>query len=88
MGDGFFIPDKAVVVWCTESFTKEELEVLITALYSKFEIKSTLNKRISSTGTEGWRIRISKKSMGKLTTLVSPFFVPELLYKLGIDQNN
>jgi hypothetical protein len=53
MGDGLFILDKAVVFLCTESFTKEELEVLITALYSKFEIKSTLNKRISSTGTEG-----------------------------------
>jgi hypothetical protein len=24
--------------------------------------------------------------MDKLTTLVSPFFIPELLYKLGIDQ--
>jgi hypothetical protein len=24
--------------------------------------------------------------MEKLTTLVSPFFIPELLYKLGIDQ--
>jgi len=62
MGDGFFfLLDQAVVVLCTESFTKEELEVLITALYSKFGIKSTLNKRISSTGTVGWRIRISKK---------------------------
>ena len=54
MGDGFFfLLDQAVVVLCTESFTKEELEVLITALYSKFGIKSTLNKRISSTGTVG-----------------------------------
>jgi hypothetical protein len=43
MGDGLFIKDKAVVVICTESFTKEELEVLITALDSKFGIKSTLN---------------------------------------------
>ena len=53
MRDGLFILDKAVVVLCTESFTKEELEVLITALDSKFGIKATLNKRISGTGTEG-----------------------------------
>ena len=86
MGDGLFISDKAVVVLCTESFTKKELEVLIAALDEKFGIQATLNKRISNTGTVGWRIRVSKKSMDKLTTLVSPFFIPELLYKLGIDQ--
>jgi hypothetical protein len=34
MGD--FILDKGVVVLCTESFTKEELEVLMAALDSKF----------------------------------------------------
>jgi len=85
MGDGFLY-DKAVVVLCTESFTKKELEVLIAALDKKFGIQATLNKRISTTGTVGWRIRVRKKSMDKLTTLVSPFFIPELLYKLGIDQ--
>lgn len=73
MGDGLFISDKAVVVLCTESFTKKELEVLIAALDEKFGIQATLNKRISNTGTVGWRIRVSKKSMDKLTTLVSPF---------------
>jgi hypothetical protein len=84
MGDGLFLLGKGVVVLCTESFTKEELKVLMAALDSKFGIKATLNKRISGTGTVGWRIRVSKKSMEKLTTLVSP--IPELLYKLGIDQ--
>jgi hypothetical protein len=53
MGDGLFISDKAVVVLCAESFTREELEVLVSVLDSKFGIKSTLNKRISSTGTVG-----------------------------------
>lgn len=86
MGDGLFLSDRAVLVLCTESFTKEELEVLVSVLDSKFGIKSTLNKRVSSTGTVGWRIRISKKSLDKLITLVSPFFIPELLYKLGKDQ--
>jgi hypothetical protein len=53
MGDGLFISDKAVVVLCTESFTKKELEVLIAALDEKFGIQATLNKRISNTGTVG-----------------------------------
>jgi hypothetical protein len=53
MGDGFFMLNEAVVVLCTESFTKKELETLIAALYEKFEIQATLNKRISGTGTVG-----------------------------------
>jgi hypothetical protein len=53
MGDGLFLSDRAVLVLCTESFTKEELEVLVSVLDSKFGIKSTLNKRVSSTGTVG-----------------------------------
>jgi hypothetical protein len=53
MGDDFFISKQAVIVLCTESFTKNELEVLIAALDKKFGIKATLNKRISTTGTVG-----------------------------------
>ena len=82
MGDGFF--HSGVVILCTESFTKEEQELLITALDSKFGIKATLNKRVSNSGVEGFRIRISKKSMDKLVKLVKPYFIPEMLYKLGV----
>ena len=35
MGDGFFNKDKGVIVICSESFTKEEQELLIAALDSK-----------------------------------------------------
>lgn len=61
MGDGLYIKDKAVVILCTESFTKDEVEVLVATLDSKFGIKCTLNKRISSVGRVGWIIRVSKK---------------------------
>ena len=64
MGDGFFHGNGGVVILCTESFTSEEQEFLITALDAKFGIKATLNKRISSSGLESWRIRISKKKYG------------------------
>jgi hypothetical protein len=83
MGDGFLHQDGVVII-CTESFTKEGLELLIIALESKFDIKASLNKRTSSTGTEGFRIRIRKESMAKLTTLLRPYFIPEMLYKLGV----
>ena len=83
MGDGF-LHQNGVVIICTESFTKEGLELLIVALESKFGIKASLNKRTSSSGTEAFRIRISKESMAKLITLVRPYFIPEMLYKLGV----
>lgn len=62
-GDGF-IHNGAIII-CTESFTKSEQELIIAALESKFGIKTALNKRISSSGTVGYRIRVSKNSMGK-----------------------
>lgn len=71
MGDGFFY--QGTVILCTESFTKEEQELLIVALSSKFGIKATLNKRISSVSVNSFRIRISKNNKGKLITLVKPF---------------
>ena len=82
MGDGFFY--QGTVILCTESFTKEEQEMLIIALHTKFGIKATLNKRISSASVNSFRIRISKIDMDKLITLVKPFFIPEMLYKLGV----
>ena len=84
MGDGYFHLEDGVVFICSESFTKQEQELLIVALGSKFGIKAALNKRVSSSGFESFRIRISKKSMEKLITLVRPFFIPEMLYKLGV----
>jgi hypothetical protein len=62
----------------------EEQELLINALHENFGIKATLNKRINSSCVQSYRIRISKKSMDKLTVLVKPYFIPEMLYKLGI----
>ena len=82
MGDGFFY--QGTVILCTESFTKQEQEMLIIALHTKFGIKATLNKRISSAGVNSFRIRISKVDMNKLIVLVKPFFIPEMLYKLGV----
>ena len=53
-------------------------------MHENLGIKATLNKRISSSGVQSYRIRISKKSMDKLIVLVKPYFIPEMFYKLGI----
>lgn len=76
MGDGYF--HNGVVLICSENFTKEEPELLIVALASKYGIKAALNKRISSSATESFRIRVSKKSLDKLISWVKPFFIPEM----------
>jgi len=62
----------------------EEQELLISALHENFGIRANLNKRISSSGVQSYRIRISKKSMDKFIVLVKPYFIAEMLYKLGI----
>jgi len=53
-------------------------------LHENFGIRANLNKRISSSGVQSYRIRISKKSMDKFIVLVKPYFIAEMLYKLGI----
>jgi len=58
--------------------------VLISAWLENLGIRANLNKRISSSGVQSYRIRISKKSMDKFIVLVKPYFIAEMLYKLGI----
>lgn len=82
MRDGYF--SENTVKLCTDNFTKEEVLILINILDKKFGIKSTINKRTNPNGNIIWRIRISKTSLDKLRMLVSPYFIPEMLYKLDI----
>lgn len=52
MGDGFLNGQSKVVIICSESFSKEEQELLISVLDKNFGIKATLNKRVSTLGNE------------------------------------
>lgn len=82
MGDGYFTNGSIKI--CTDNFTKDEVLKLINVLNVKFGIKASANKRTNLNGQIMWRIRISKLSMEKLISLVCPYFIPEMLYKLGI----
>jgi len=82
MDDGYFTEDSVKI--CTDNFTKDEVSKLINILNIKFDIKATVNKRINPNKKVMWRIIISILSMKKLILLVSPNFIPEMLYKLGI----
>lgn len=83
MGDGYFA-DGSIKI-CTDNFTKEEVLRLIEVLHVKYGIKASINQRTNPGGVIKWRIRISKLSMDKLISLVRPYFIPEMLYKLGLN---
>jgi len=82
MGDGYFAWNTVKI--CTDNFSKEEVLNLIRVLDKKFDIKSSIIKRNNPNNTVVWRIKINKLSMEKLKTLVFPYIIPEMLYKLGI----
>ena len=81
-GDGYY--DETLIL-CTDNFTNQEVTKLKTILESKFDIKSSLNKRISTPSNNiCWRLRISKFSLPNVIKLVKPYMIPEMYYKLGI----
>jgi LAGLIDADG DNA endonuclease family/Proton-conducting membrane transporter len=82
MGDGYFT--KGIIIICTDNFSQKEVLKLIEVLDRKFGVKSTLNKRTNPNSNIVWRIRISKLSMERLIKLVVPYFIPKMLYKLGV----
>lgn len=82
MGDGY-LSDGCLKI-CTDNFTKDEVLILINILHVKFGINASINKRTNPGGKVKWRIRVSKLSMDKLITLVSPYIIPEMYYKLGL----
>jgi len=63
----------------TNSFTKEEVELLILALETNFNIKSTLHKNNGK-----YQLYIKQESIPLLKNLVLPHILPNMLYKLGL----
>jgi hypothetical protein len=82
MDDGF--KSGKGIVLCTESFSLAEVELLKKVLESKFELIVTIQNRKTSPGNVGYRLYISSKSRDKLLSLVQPYFIPSMNYKLGL----
>lgn len=78
MGDGYLTNDKTIIL-CTESFSEEEIDLLINVLKEKFNIISSKSKR----SVKGWRIRISRKSIEKFVLEINPYVIQEFKYKLN-----
>ena len=63
----------------TNCFKKQEVELLVRALDSKFNIKSTLHKN-----NNNYQLYIKKESIYKLRELVLPHMHKSMFYKLGL----
>ena len=64
---------------CTESYSEQEVLLLISFLKEKFNIDSNPMKRNSNK----FRIYIKSKSLNDLRKLVSPYFLPSMMYKIS-----
>jgi len=86
MDDGF--KKENAVGLATECFTclrqEEEIERLKFVLENKFGLLVSKNIRNFKGGKLSFRLFISAKSRDKLHSLVYPYFIPEMLYKLNI----
>ena len=86
MGDGFWSNHDKTIFICTDNFTLAEVDLLIQVLKDKFNLLATKTHRIKANKGICWRIRISRKSenLSKLISIVKPYFIPSMYYKLNI----
>jgi len=76
---GFNKRDRAVVL-STQSFSKEEVNLLVGVLNNKFKLNCTINKN-----TNGFVIRIPSKSLPILQALLKDIMPAMMIYKIGLE---
>lgn len=67
----------------TDSYTFNEVELLIKVLKQKFDLNCTYHKR----GKDSYRIYIKFDSMTKFKSLVAPHFHDSMMYKLIVNND-
>ena len=90
MGDGYWDNTSKTVCICTDNFTLSEVELLIKVLETKFNLLASVQRRVKSNKEICWRIRFSRKSknLDTLISLVKPYFITSMLYKLNLSYYN
>jgi len=77
--DGTFVKKDRGVVLYTNSFSIDEVKLLVSVLTDKFNLKCTINK---NNGKD--IIRISSKSLPDLQNLLKNIMPPMMLHKIGL----
>jgi hypothetical protein len=76
--DGSF-SDNRVRIY-TNSFTKAEVELLAKAINTKFSIFTG----VTHDRNNQWILTIGSRQLNLLRGIVSPYFVPSMLYRIGL----
>lgn len=87
MGDSYWSENTNYI--CTDNFTLDEVNLLVTALEQNFGLVCGVNKRLQPNKKICYRIRFSSKvdNINNLKNLVKPHFIPSLLYKLNLGKD-
>ena len=85
MDDGSFNYIKDNLTLCTDSYSKEDVLYLISILRDNLFLSCGLiNHKKTKSDLNTYRIRINKKSIPYLIQITKPYFIPSMLYKLGL----
>ena len=79
MGDGIYIKGGGVRI-CTDSYVKEDVELLAEVLSLQFGLSCTLHQSKANQ----YRIYILKGSVENLRKIILPFLIPSMKYKVGL----
>jgi hypothetical protein len=84
MGDGSV--QRHGLIICTNSFSVQDVVRLMNVLMIRYELKCTMHvkRRQGSAQKIEFLIYISESSMPLLRSIVTPYFHPSMLYKLGL----
>jgi hypothetical protein len=81
MDDGY--ADRSGYVFCTNSFTYEEVCLLVEALKSKFDLDCSIHTR-NDRINKPYLIYVKSNSVSKFVNLVKPHMHPSMSYKLTL----
>ena len=77
--DGNFDKTNRCIILSTNSFSFDEVQLLVSVLADKFGLKCTINKQGSA-----FRIRISRKSLAELQNLLKDIMPKAMMHKIGL----
>lgn len=71
------------VMIATNNFSYEDCIFLSKILSEKFGLRTSVVKAGGRSQPDQWKINIWKESLSDLRRIISPYFVPEMLYKIN-----
>jgi len=80
MGDGNYHKQHQIIRLYTNNYTKQEVELLATTIYTKYGISN----RVEHDRREQYIIIIRRSEVSQFQTLVKSHIIPSMLYRIGL----